>query len=202
MLRAWALKLCARTLTLCILCQSLQLDFLINATWVLSLWACILYAHACDTKRVRKKNLKIEFRKFRILSFQIPKFQNCWYTHATTKSRFDILMGYPLCRQPLTIAHCCKLADSWHFCIDILDSWCPNLTFGMRGASILTSWETLGRFWNIGDHKKWWQLVVQAWFLSIFCGFRDFILRAFWLPSTEKDVSYHICFQIFFWQFW
>ena len=43
------------------------------------------------------------------------------------------LTGY-LCRPPLTIAHCCKIADSRPFCKQILDFWCPNLSFGILGA--------------------------------------------------------------------
>ena len=63
-------------------------------------------------------------------------------------------MGYALCRQPLTIAHCFKIQDSWHICKWVLDFCCPNLAFGMLGASSLASWETLGRSWAIGEHRK------------------------------------------------
>ena len=64
------------------------------------------------------------------------------------------LVGYALCRRPLTIAHCSKLAESWHYHRHILHLWCLNLSLGMLSASILASWETLGRSWDTREHKK------------------------------------------------
>ena len=64
-----------------------------------------------------------------------------------------ILMGYALCRRPLTLFHCPKAYDSWlgnRHCY----FWCPNLTLGMRGAFTLASWGTLGRSWDAWGHKK------------------------------------------------
>ena len=77
------------------------------------------------------------------------------------------LMGYALCRRPLTIAHCFKIADSLHNCKRILDYRCPNLPFGMPGASTLASWGTLGRSWDIGQQRKG-RFEVQAWIFSYF----------------------------------
>ena len=50
------------------------------------------------------------------------------------------LMGYALCRRPLTISHFFKIEDSWHICKRILDFRCTNLLFGVSGASTLTYW--------------------------------------------------------------
>ena len=80
------------------------------------------------------------------------------------------LMGYALCRRPLTIAHCFKIVDSWHLWKRISGFCCLHfvkLSFGEPGASTLASWGTLGRSWDI--YKKE-QLEVQPW------SFIDFLL--------------------------
>ena len=56
-------------------------------------------------------------------------------------------MGDTLCRRPPTIAHCSKIVASSRFCKQILDLWCPNLSFVRPGASTLASWWALGRCW-------------------------------------------------------
>ena len=82
-------------------------------------------------------------------------------------------MGYALCRWPLTTAHCFKIAVSRHICKRIWDVWCPNLLFGMPGASTLVSWGTLGRSWETGEHKKG-HFEVQAWiFIDLLMNFNS-----------------------------
>ena len=95
-------------------------------------------------------------------------------------------MGYALCRRPLTIAHCFKIADFLHNCTRILDYRCPNLPFGMPGASTLPSWGTLGRSWDIGQQRKG-RFEVQAWIFIYFwwiLGFKNVY------ASTDR------CFQL------
>ena len=50
------------------------------------------------------------------------------------------------------------MPDSWHFCNKISGLWCPWVSFGMLGASTLSSWGTLGRSWDdpgtLGSTKK------------------------------------------------
>ena len=57
------------------------------------------------------------------------------------------LMGDAFCRRPPTIAHCSRIADSWHCCKQIL-AWYANLSFGMLGGFTLASWGTLERSWG------------------------------------------------------
>ena len=105
------------------------------------------------------------------------------------------LMGYALCRRPPTIAHYFKIVDSWHFYKQIRGSWCPDLSFGMLGASTLASWGTLRRSWDSGEHKKdHWK--VRAWIFIDLAGFRDTILTAFWFWDTldKKCVFWYTCF--------
>ena len=64
-------------------------------------------------------------------------------------------MGYALCRRPPIIAHCCRIADSWHCCHRILASLAPRpviwhawwLNSGVLGdpGSILGHFEVLAR---------------------------------------------------------
>ena len=51
-------------------------------------------------------------------------------------------MGYALCRRPPIIAHCFRIADSWHCCKRVLVFWDANLSFGMIGGFTLASWGT------------------------------------------------------------
>ena len=77
-------------------------------------------------------------------------------------------MGYALCRRPLTIAHCFKIAVYLYICKRILYLLCPNLPFGIPGASTLASWGTLGQSWDIGQQRKG-RFEVQAWiYISFF----------------------------------
>ena len=40
--------------------------------------------------------------------------------------------------------------------------FCPCMSFGKLGLSTLASWGTLGRSWDIGEHKKG-HFEIQAW---------------------------------------
>ena len=70
------------------------------------------------------------------------------------------LVGSVLCRQPLSIAHCSKIAVS-HVCRGA-EIFCVQ-----PGASTQASWGTLGRSWAIGEHKIfiafWWFLGWVPW---------------------------------------
>ena len=91
-------------------------------------------------------------------------------------------MGYALCRRPPIIAHCFRIADTWHCCKRVLvflgrkpviwHVWW--LHFGVLGD--------LGRFWDIGEHNKghfevqaciftdlWWILVPMGVILHAWC---------------------------------
>ena len=107
-------------------------------------------------------------------------------------------MGYALCRRPLTIARCSKIVDSWQFCKQISDFWCPNLSFGMLGASNLAFWGTLGRSWDTGEHAKG-HFEVQA---SIFLVFQCIWGAQFWefsVYSGSKKVYFVMLFpRLFF----
>ena len=72
-------------------------------------------------------------------------------------------MGYALCRRPPIIAHCCRIADSWHCCKRILSCWYTSLSFGMIGGFIVVSWGTLG--W--GSITKG-NFEIQAWIFTDF----------------------------------
>ena len=64
-------------------------------------------------------------------------------------------MGYALCRRPPTIAHCARIADSWHCCNRILAVLLPKpviwhawwLHFGVLRdlGAIPGHWGTQGR---------------------------------------------------------
>ena len=105
-------------------------------------------------------------------------------------------MGYALCRRPLTIAHCTKIADSWYICKSISDFWCPNLWFGILGASTLASWGTLGRSWDTwgAQEKTLWGPGLDFHRFPI----KDFFLTVFWMPWIRKGVFCHACFQVSF----
>ena len=42
----------------------------------------------------------------------------------------------------------------WHLFKQIVDVWYPNVSLGMLAASTLTSQGTLGRSFDIGEHRK------------------------------------------------
>ena len=74
--------------------------------------------------------------------------------HYLQNARTYISHGLRRLPPALAIAHCSKIADSEHFCKRILDLWCPNLSFGMAGASIVASWGSLGQSWDIGGAQE------------------------------------------------
>ena len=76
-------------------------------------------------------------------------------------------MGYALCRRPPIIAHCFRIAESWHCCKLVLGFLDANLSFGMIGGFTLASWGTLSRFWETGEHNKR-NFNVQAWIFTDF----------------------------------
>ena len=79
-------------------------------------------------------------------------------------------VGYALCRWPPIVAHCSRIADSWHCCKQILASLVRKLViwndwwlhFGVLGD--------LGVFWDIGEHNKGF-LRSSLGFVPIFGGF-------------------------------
>ena len=84
-----------------------------------------------------------------------------WTTFADSQMHPEYLMGCALCRRPLTIAHCSKIADSWHFCKLILAFLVPKLViwharclhFGVAGdpGTILGHWGAQERtLWGPG----------------------------------------------------
>ena len=101
---------------------------------------------------------------------------------------FPTFEGYALCRRPLTIAHCFKIADSLHICKRILDYRCPNLPFGMPPLQRPGGpWNDPGTLASRGKDV----LRSRLGFLVIFGGFRDSILKVFWVPWIQKCVCQH-----------
>ena len=64
----------------------------------------------------------------------------------------------------------------------------------MLGGFTLASWGALRTLGSTG--KDTWRS--RLGFVLIFLGFRDPILKAFWVPWTKKGVFVHACFQVSF----
>ena len=103
-------------------------------------------------------------------------------------------MGYALCRQPLTIAHCFKTSDYLRFRGNILLILVPRLVIWLAWSLHVACRGTLGRFWAPGGHKKG-HFGVHASICFDLGGFLVPVLKAFQVPRTRKVVSPHGCFQ-------
>ena len=117
---------------------------------------------------------------------------------ACLKSAQKYLMGYALCRQPLTIAIALRWRILGFFCKHTLDLWCADLSFGMLGASSLASWDTLGRSLGTRRHKQG-HFAVQASIcldLGWISGVHN--IESFSSTLTKKGVFLNTCFQVAF----
>ena len=102
-------------------------------------------------------------------------------------------MGYALCRRPLTIAHCFKIADSLHNCKRILDYRCPNLPFGMPGASTLSP--VIKAPEELGSTRRE-TLGCQPWIFADLRGISGPPFWSCWLSLNNNCVFRHACLQV------
>ena len=102
-------------------------------------------------------------------------------------------MGYALCLQPPTIAHCFKIVAIWILLQTYLMLVCSNLASGMHVAFTVASWQPWDELLDILEHGRG-HLEVQAQIFIVFEWIQRFHIQSW----HKKGVFVHACFQVSF----